>query len=139
MLLLPSEPGNESLLDSRIAKIVELIRREPDRNYSQEELGVVLGLSPSRVLHLFSAQVGVPYRRFRMWKRLMLSFELLHGQDNMTFAAHRLWLRRRHPLQPQPSATRSASIRRRCSARSSASSVWSERSRPCGGGTCTTA
>ncbi len=85
--LLPSEPGNESLLNSRIAKIVELIRREPDRNYSQEELGEVLGLSPSRVLHLFSAQVGVPYRRFRMWKRLMLSFELLHGQDNMTFAA----------------------------------------------------
>jgi AraC-like DNA-binding protein len=39
------------------------------------------------VLHLFTAQTGVPYRRFRMWKRLMLSFELLHGQDNMTFAA----------------------------------------------------
>lgn len=30
---------------------------------------------------------GVPYRRFRRWKRLMLSFELLHAKDNMTFAA----------------------------------------------------
>ena len=59
----------------------------PDRNYSQEELGATLGLSPSRVLHLFSAEMGVPYRRFRMWKRLMLSFELLHAQDNMTVAA----------------------------------------------------
>ena len=29
-------------------------------------------------VHLFSEQLGVPYRRFRMWKRLMLSFELLH-------------------------------------------------------------
>ena len=35
----------------------------------------------------FSEQIGVPYRRFRMWKRLMLSFELLHTQDNMTLAA----------------------------------------------------
>jgi AraC-like DNA-binding protein len=81
-------PGpEETHLDPRIQKIVELIRNEPDRNYSQGELAASLGLSPSRLLHLFSEQVGVPYRRFRMWKRLMLSFELLHDQDNMTLAA----------------------------------------------------
>ena len=81
-------PGHaETHLDPRIQKIVELIRNEPDRNYSQGELAASLGLSPSRLLHLFSEQLGVPYRRFRMWKRLMLSFELLHAQDNMTLAA----------------------------------------------------
>ncbi len=85
--LLPNEAGGECIRDTRIKQIVELIRREPDRNYSEEELGATLGLSPSRVLHLFSAEMGVPYRRFRMWKRLMLSFELLHAQDNMTVAA----------------------------------------------------
>jgi hypothetical protein len=41
-----------------------LIRKEPDRNHSQGELAASLGLSPSRVLHLFSEQIGVPYRRF---------------------------------------------------------------------------
>ena len=85
LLLAPAQ--EESLLDSRIQKVVELIRKEPDRNYSQDELAAHLGLSPSRLLHLFSEQIGVPYRRFRMWKRLMLSFELLHAQDNMTLAA----------------------------------------------------
>lgn len=85
LLLAPAQ--EESLLDSRIQKVVELIRQEPDRNYSQDELAARLGLSPSRLLHLFSEQIGVPYRRFRMWKRLMLSFELLHTQDNMTLAA----------------------------------------------------
>lgn len=81
-------PGpEETHLDPRIQNIVELIRNEPDRNYSQGELAASLGLSPSRLLHLFSEQLGVPYRRFRMWKRLMLSFELLHTQDNMTLAA----------------------------------------------------
>jgi AraC-like DNA-binding protein len=69
-------PGSEKThLDPRIQKIVELISKEPDRNYSQGELAASLGLSPSRLLHLFSEQLGVPYRRFRMWKRLMLSFE----------------------------------------------------------------
>jgi AraC-like DNA-binding protein len=84
-LLLPGP--EETRLDPRIRKIVELILKEPDRNYSQGELAASLGLSPSRLLHLFSQQVGVPYRRFRMWKRLMLSFELLHDQDSMTLAA----------------------------------------------------
>jgi AraC-like DNA-binding protein len=85
-LLLARGP-EETHLDPRIQKIVELIRKEPDRNYSQGELAASLGLSPSRMLQLFSEQLGVPYRRFRMWKRLMLSFELLHDQDNMTLAA----------------------------------------------------
>ena len=85
-LLLARKP-EETHLDPRVQQVVELIRNEPDRNYSQGELAATLGLSPSRLLHLFSEQLGVPYRRFRMWKRLMLSFELLHDQDNMTLAA----------------------------------------------------
>jgi AraC-like DNA-binding protein len=77
----------ESPLDARIKLAVELIRREPDRNFTQKELAEALGLSPSRVLHLFSAELGVPYRRFRLWKLLLHSFELLHSQDNLTYAA----------------------------------------------------
>ena len=46
-----------------------------------------LDLSPSRVLHLFSEQIGVPYRRYRLWKRLWLSTERLHASDSMTMAA----------------------------------------------------
>ncbi len=86
--LLPKEEDDDrGLLDARVKAIVDLIRNEPDRNYTQVELGAALGLSASRVLHLFSEQVGVPYRRFRMWKRLWLSTELLHARDNMTMAA----------------------------------------------------
>jgi AraC-like DNA-binding protein len=86
-LLLAPALEDQGFLNPRIQKAVELIRKEPDRNYSQRELAAALGLSTSRVLHLFTEQVGVPYRRFRMWKRLMLSFELLNSQDNMTVAA----------------------------------------------------
>ena len=79
--------ADESLIDARVRKIVALIRNEPDRNHSQKELGEALGLSASRVLHLFSEQIGVPYRRYRMWKRLWLSAERLHASDSMTMAA----------------------------------------------------
>jgi len=83
--LLPAQDG--ARIDPRIAKILALIRAEPDRNHSQSELGEALGLSPSRVLHLFSQQIGVPYRRYRMWNRLWLAAERLHASDNMTIAA----------------------------------------------------
>lgn len=83
--LFPAEPG--TTIDPRILKVLDLILAEPDRNHSQTELAEALGLSPSRVLHLFSEQIGVPYRRYRMWKRLWLSAERLHASDSMTTAA----------------------------------------------------
>ena len=83
--MFPAEPG--STIDAGVLKVLDLIRNEPDRNHSQIELADALGLSPSRVLHLFSEQIGVPYRRYRMWKRLWLSTERLHASDSMTNAA----------------------------------------------------
>ncbi len=81
------DAGEAGIIDSRIRRAVEMMRLEPDRNFTQDELAAALGLSPSRVLHLFSAELGVPYRRFRLWKRLLHSFELMHAQDSMTYAA----------------------------------------------------
>jgi AraC-like DNA-binding protein len=85
--LLDSGEQQPSVFDARMRRVIELIGREPDRNYSQEELAAMVGLSPSRFLHLFRQEAGVPYRRFRMWKRLMSSIELLHARDNLTRAA----------------------------------------------------
>jgi AraC-like DNA-binding protein len=73
--------------DPRIRRIIDLIRREPDRNYSQQELAQTIGVSPSRFLHLFREHTGLPYRRFRLWKRLLIVFERLHASDNMTRAS----------------------------------------------------
>jgi AraC-like DNA-binding protein len=73
--------------DARIRQVVEWIGREPGRNFSQEELAARIGLSPSRFLHLFRQQTGLPYRRFRQWKRMMSAFALLHSTDSLTRAA----------------------------------------------------
>lgn len=73
--------------DARIRRVVERIGREPDRNFSQDELAAGIGLSPSRFLHLYREQTGLPYRRFRQWKRMMSAFCLLHSTDSLTRAA----------------------------------------------------
>ena len=85
--LLNSEAQSISAFDPRIQQVIELICREPDRNFSQVELAALIGLSPSRFLHLFRQHTGVSYRRFRAWKRMMTAFELLQASDNMTRAA----------------------------------------------------
>lgn len=74
-------------IDPRVRAAIEVICSEPDRNFSQEHLAAAIDLSPSRFLHLFKEHAGVPYRRFRMWKRLLIAAENLNATDNMTRAA----------------------------------------------------
>jgi len=44
-------------------------------------------LSPSRLTHLFSEQVGVPFRRFVPWLRLCRAAEVMSETSNLTEAA----------------------------------------------------
>lgn len=85
--LLGSDDGAPAAVDPRIVRVTDLLAREPDRNFSQEELASLAGLSPSRFLHLFREQTGLPYRRFRAWNRMMTAFGRLHGGTSLTRAA----------------------------------------------------
>jgi AraC-like DNA-binding protein len=80
---LPSTPA----IDQRIQTAIDMMRNEPDRNFSNEYLAAAVNLSPSRFLHLFKIETGSPYRRFRRWKRLMTAAGQLCHADNMTHIA----------------------------------------------------
>ncbi len=45
-------------------------------------------ISPSRLTHLFSAQVGIPFRRFVLWLRLRRAAEHVWRTGSLTEAAH---------------------------------------------------
>ncbi|TRW93176.1 AraC family transcriptional regulator [Candidatus Methylobacter oryzae] len=75
------------VIDPRVQAAIDLIRSEPDYNFSKEYLADRADLSPSRFLHLFKQHTDVPYRRFRTWKRLFLAMDSLNAADNMTIAA----------------------------------------------------
>jgi AraC-like DNA-binding protein len=47
-----------------------------------------VGLSPSRFQHLFAEEVGVPFRRFRVWRRLRGAIGSIAAGSSFTEAAH---------------------------------------------------
>lgn len=51
-------------------------------------LAAAAGLSPDRFRHLFVEQLGIPLRRYMLWRRLRLAAQRLAAGDNVTAAAH---------------------------------------------------
>ncbi len=74
-------------IDSRVKKICEIIRREPDYNFSIEYLASEVDLSASRLLHLIKMETGTSYRKFRMWQRLRYAISILGATHSLTYAA----------------------------------------------------
>ena len=46
------------------------------------------GVSPSRLTHLFTEQVGIPLRRYVLWLRLRIAINSVRAGDDLTGAAH---------------------------------------------------
>jgi len=86
-LLLYGQGSLSTNIDPRVEKIINLTKSEPDRNFSQEFLAENIGLSVSRFLHLFKENIGLPYRRFRIWKRLAYATAYMNETDNMSRSA----------------------------------------------------
>jgi AraC-like DNA-binding protein len=52
------------------------------------DLAARVGISASRLTHLFTAQVGLPLRRYVLWLRLMIARDAVAGGADLTTAAH---------------------------------------------------
>lgn len=78
---------DEEKIDARIIKVLDLIKAEPASSYSMETLAEMVGLSPTRFIHLFKEQTGVPIRRFRQWVRMKKVIVLVADGKSLTDAA----------------------------------------------------
>ena len=74
--------------DPRIEQVVDIIRSEPSRSHAVEPLAAAVHISPSRLIHLFREQVGIPIRRFTVWSRLRQVVHLAVSGATLTEAAH---------------------------------------------------
>jgi AraC-like DNA-binding protein len=74
-------------LDPRLGRVVRFLEQHPDDLTGAGMVAVSHGLSVSRFLHLFSDQVGVPFRRYRIWNRVRAAVRLALGGSNFTAAA----------------------------------------------------
>lgn len=57
-------------LDPRIGRALAVLRAAPDRRMALAALAKTLAMSPSRLVHLFRQQTGIPIRRYLLWLRL---------------------------------------------------------------------
>jgi AraC-like DNA-binding protein len=72
-------------IDPRIARVLDEMRDDPSRSTTAQDCAAAVGLSFSRFLHLFKAEVGTPFRSLRTWKRAR---SLLHHVTRDTNLVH---------------------------------------------------
>lgn len=87
-LLNRSVRGARRQLDVRIACGLRVLQAHPSAAIPVADLASETGLSPSRFQHLFAAEVGVPYRRYRGWQRMRAAIREVVQGANLTAAAH---------------------------------------------------
>lgn len=62
--------------------------RLPDGALRLDDIARASGLSASRFRHLFAEEVGLPFRRYVLWRRLRLAVTELRAGQDATTAAH---------------------------------------------------
>lgn len=75
-------------LDRRIHQVLDRIRNSLPDEPDVEELAAAVGLSRSRLLHLFKEQLGLPMGQYLLWRRLFEAARLWDEGQSMTDAAH---------------------------------------------------
>ena len=81
--LLPHTPR-----DARIARVVREIERRPDAFGRLQDAAALACLSPSRFRARFDAEVGLPFRRYRLWRRMAAVMRTIAAGGSLTEAAH---------------------------------------------------
>lgn len=74
--------------DARIVRALEAIRRMDTARASLDEVARAVFLSPSRFAHLFRDEVGLPFRRYLLWRRLTRAMVAVGRGSTLSAAAH---------------------------------------------------
>jgi AraC-like DNA-binding protein len=75
-------------LDQRISTVLNAIRARDDLRMSLEDAAELAFLSPSRFAHLFKDQVGLPYSRYMLWRKLTRAMLAIASERTIAAAAH---------------------------------------------------
>ncbi|MEO8152390.1 MAG: helix-turn-helix domain-containing protein [Rhizobacter sp.] len=76
--LLPQAPA----LDGRIRSVLSLLAHDPDR--SLESLAREVGLSASRLSHLFTDTLGMSLRSYLTWRRVRVAWEHFISEERLS-------------------------------------------------------
>jgi AraC-like DNA-binding protein len=83
----PGAPPSRTL-DSRVTTVLRRIRESDDLRMSLEAAAGLVHLSPGRFAHLFKEQLGLPFRRYMLWRKLTRAMLAIGRESNIAAAAH---------------------------------------------------
>jgi AraC family transcriptional regulator len=75
-------------LDARVTRVLEAIRASDDLRISLDRAAGLACLSSTRFAHLFKEQVGLPFSRYMLWRKLTRAMVAVAGARTMADAAH---------------------------------------------------
>lgn len=75
-------------LDPRVTDVLNAIRGRDDLHISLEKAAGLAFLSPSRFAHLFRQQVGLPFSRYVLWRKLTRAMVAIASERTIAAAAH---------------------------------------------------
>jgi AraC family transcriptional regulator len=74
--------------DSRVTKVIETIRASDELRMSLDTASGIACLSPTRFAHLFKEQVGLPFSRYMLWRKLTRAMVAVASERTIAAAAH---------------------------------------------------
>jgi AraC family transcriptional regulator len=75
-------------MDERVTKVLQEIRASDDLRISLETAAASVYLSPGRFAHLFKQQVGLPFRRYMLWRKLTRAMLAIGRERTLAAAAN---------------------------------------------------
>ena len=85
--LLFGEVVPERKVDARVRRVAALLSNFSGSRTSAADCATVVGLSRSRLLHLFKDETGVPFREYRAWKRARHLLHFVNEDFNLAHLA----------------------------------------------------
>ena len=75
-------------LDPRVTTVLNRIQASDDLRVSLDTAAGMAFLSPSRFAHLFKQQVGLPFSRYMLWRKLTRAMLAIGSERTIADAAH---------------------------------------------------
>lgn len=76
-----------NVFDERILEVLRIINEQSDVPVRIKDLAGKVFISPGRLIHLFTDQVGIPIRKYILWTKLLTALERIVVSKNITDAA----------------------------------------------------
>lgn len=75
-------------LDPRVTSVLDAIRASDELRMSLDQGADKACLSPTRFAHLFKEQVGLPFSRYMLWRKLTRAMVAVASEKTIAAAAH---------------------------------------------------